>query len=74
MLRPKFQPGQSLYYKPSDFAPLQVTAGGPCKVTELLADDERGFDYRIKLEPEGEERIAKESELTENQKRIRRSP
>ncbi len=63
MLKPKFRPGQSLYYKPSDFAPLQVTAGGPCTVTEPVLNDEHSFDYRIKLE--AGERIVRECELSE---------
>jgi hypothetical protein len=64
LVKPKFELGDSLYYKPGAFAPLQVSAGGMCTVIEIVPHDGRAFDYRIKLESD-EERTVLESELTE---------
>jgi hypothetical protein len=64
MSKHKFHQGQTLYYKPADFAPLQVTPGGQCTVTRLLEGSEGECEYGIKLAFEPSERIVKESELT----------
>lgn len=61
----KFTPGQSLYYKPGDFAPLQVTAGGYCLVVRQLDGLEGDNEYCVLLSDQRQERIVKERELTD---------
>ncbi len=64
MSRHKFRLGQILYYKPGDFAPLQVTAGGRCTVIRLLESLGEECEYGIELESDSTERTVKESELS----------
>jgi len=60
----KFDPGQVLYYKPSDFAPLQVSAGGECAVVRVWDYNEGDVRYLVRLSDDSEERVVKERELT----------
>ena len=60
----RFRVGQTLYYKPRDFAPLQVTAGGECEVIQFWNGGEDDLEYLIQVAGESQQRIVRESELT----------
>jgi hypothetical protein len=62
--RHKYAAGQTLYYKPGDFAPLQASRGGECVVIRPLNGADGELQYLIELADEPGERIAKESELS----------
>jgi hypothetical protein len=64
MAEHKFVAGQTLYYKPADFAPLQVSAGGECQVIRALNGIDDEFEYVIALLDTPGELIAKEHELS----------